>query len=69
MIRISLNDGSIKEFPKESSPLDIAKNISEGFARNVISKNYYLNQQLQKNFYFSIILSPCLSFDNIMSEI
>ena len=37
MIKISLNDGSIKEYPKGSSALEIAKDISEGFARNVIS--------------------------------
>ena len=37
MIKICLNDGSIKEYPKGSSALEIAKDISEGFARNVIS--------------------------------
>ena len=37
MIKISLNDGSIKEYPKGTSALEIAKDISEGFARNVIS--------------------------------
>ena len=37
MIKISLNDGSIKEYPKGYSVLEIAKDISEGFARNVIS--------------------------------
>ena len=40
MISISLNDGSIKEFPKGSSAIEIAKNISEGFARNVISASF-----------------------------
>ncbi|GAA0115178.1 threonine--tRNA ligase [Clostridium senegalense] len=33
MIKISLKDGSIKEFENELSVLDIAKNISEGLAR------------------------------------
>lgn len=37
MIKITLPDGSIKEFEKGSSPLDIAKSISEGLARNTIS--------------------------------
>ena len=41
MINITLKDGSIKEFSqKESLCLDIAKNISEGFARNVISAKF-----------------------------
>ncbi|HMK07011.1 MAG TPA: threonine--tRNA ligase [Flavobacterium sp.] len=37
MIKITLPDGTIKEFEKGASPMDVAKNISEGFARNVIS--------------------------------
>jgi len=40
MIKITLPDGTIKEFPKNSTPMDVAKNISEGFARNVISANF-----------------------------
>jgi len=40
MIKITLPDGSIKEFAKNSSPIDVAKSISEGFARNVISANF-----------------------------
>ena len=40
MIKITLPDGSIKEFVKNSTPMDVAKNISEGFARNVISANF-----------------------------
>lgn len=34
MLKITLKDGSIKEFESEMSVLDIAKSISEGLARN-----------------------------------
>ena len=37
MIKITLPDGSIKEFEGAVTPLDVAKSISEGLARNVIS--------------------------------
>ncbi len=40
MVQITLPDGSIKEFQKGSTPLDVAKSISEGFARNVISAQF-----------------------------
>ncbi len=40
MIKITLPDGTIKEFSKNSTPMDVAKNISEGFARNVISASF-----------------------------
>jgi threonyl-tRNA synthetase len=40
MIKITLPDGMIKEHAKGSSPMDVAKGISEGFARNVISAKY-----------------------------
>lgn len=40
MIKITLPDGSVKEFEKNSTPMDIAKNISEGLARNVISASF-----------------------------
>ncbi|MHB1197866.1 MAG: threonine--tRNA ligase [Lutibacter sp.] len=40
MIQITLPDGSIKEFQKGSTPMDVAVNISEGFARNVISAQF-----------------------------
>ncbi len=40
MIEITLPDGSKREFPKGSTPMDVAKNISEGFARNVISAKF-----------------------------
>ncbi|MCF6295947.1 MAG: threonine--tRNA ligase [Flavobacteriaceae bacterium] len=40
MIKITLPDGTIKEFSKNSTPMDVAKNISEGFARNVISAKF-----------------------------
>ena len=37
MIQITLPDGSIKEFEARVTPMDVAKSISEGLARNVIS--------------------------------
>ena len=37
MIKITLPDGAVKELPKGSTAMDVAKSISEGFARNVIS--------------------------------
>ncbi|MEW6470526.1 MAG: threonine--tRNA ligase [Bacteroidota bacterium] len=37
MINITLPDGSVRQFPKGSTPMDIAKSISEGLARNVLS--------------------------------
>ncbi len=40
MIKISLPDGSVKEFVAEATPMDVAISISEGFARNVISASF-----------------------------
>ncbi|MGY5851919.1 threonine--tRNA ligase [Salegentibacter sp. F14] len=40
MIQVSLPDGSIKEFEKGTTPMEVAKSISEGLARNVISAKY-----------------------------
>ncbi|MBT2163328.1 threonine--tRNA ligase [Zobellia barbeyronii] len=40
MMKITLPDGSIREYAKGSTPMDIAKSISEGFARNVISAKF-----------------------------
>lgn len=37
MIKITLPDGSIKEFNSGVTPLEVAKSISEGLARNTIS--------------------------------
>ena len=37
MVKITLPDGSIKEFEQAVTPLDVAKSISEGLARNTIS--------------------------------
>ncbi len=37
LIHITLADGSVKEYPKGSSALDIAKSISEGLARKVLA--------------------------------
>ena len=40
MIKITLPDGSVKEFEKNSTPMDVAMSISQGLARNVISANF-----------------------------
>lgn len=37
MIKVTLKDGSVKEFEKEISVLEIAKSISEGLARAVVA--------------------------------
>src|SRR5690606_26543921 len=37
MLQITLPDGSIREFEGTVTPLDVAKSISEGLARNTIS--------------------------------
>lgn len=37
MIKITLPDGSIREYPKGSSSYDVALSISEGLARNVLA--------------------------------
>lgn len=37
MIKITLPDNSVKEFEAGVTPLDVAKSISEGLARNTIS--------------------------------
>ncbi|WP_299530405.1 threonine--tRNA ligase [Ulvibacterium sp.] len=40
MIKITLPDGGIKEYANGSTPMDVAKSISEGLARNVISAKF-----------------------------
>ena len=40
MIAITLPDGSVRKFDSGISPMGVAKNISEGFARNVISASF-----------------------------
>ena len=40
MISITLPDGSIRAFAPGTTPMEVAKNISEGFARNVISASF-----------------------------
>jgi threonyl-tRNA synthetase len=37
MINITLPDGSIRQYPEGTTSLDVAKSISEGLARNVLS--------------------------------
>ena len=40
MIKITLPDGSIRNYVKPTTVLDIARDISEGLARNVISAQF-----------------------------
>jgi threonyl-tRNA synthetase len=40
MINITLPDGTIKTFKEGITPVEVAKDISEGFARNVISASF-----------------------------
>ncbi len=40
MIKITLPDGTVKDFEQNATPMDVAKSISEGFARNVISASF-----------------------------
>ena len=40
MIAITLPDGSVKQFDAGITPMGVAKSISEGFARNVISASF-----------------------------
>jgi threonyl-tRNA synthetase len=40
MIKITLPDGTVKEFAQGSTPMDVALSISEGLARNVISAKF-----------------------------
>ncbi|MEW7292759.1 threonine--tRNA ligase [Aquimarina sp. 2304DJ70-9] len=40
MIKITLPDGSVREYNSTVSAMDVAKDISEGFARNVISAKF-----------------------------
>jgi len=40
MIKITLPDGTIKEYDQGSTPMDVAMSISEGLARNVISAKF-----------------------------
>ena len=37
MIKVTLKDGSVREFENELSVMDIAKSISEGLARAVVA--------------------------------
>src|SRR5687767_12884234 len=37
MINITLPDGSVRQYPKGTTALEIAKSISEGLARNVLA--------------------------------
>ncbi len=40
MISITLPDGSVKQFESETTPMEVAISISEGFARNIISASF-----------------------------
>ena len=40
MIKITLPDGSVKEYQSGITPAEIAASISEGLARNVLSASF-----------------------------
>ena len=40
MIKVTLKDGSVREFKVGTQVISIAKDISEGLARNVISAKF-----------------------------
>lgn len=40
MIKVTLPDGSVREMPDGSSAMDVAKSISHGLAKNVLSGSY-----------------------------
>ncbi len=40
MINIKFPDGSVREYEQNVTPLDVAKSISEGFARNVLAAKF-----------------------------
>ncbi len=40
MIKITLPDGSVKEYSRGTTPIEVAKSISEGLARNVLSASF-----------------------------
>ena len=40
MIKIKFPDNSVREYKKGITAIEIAKNISEGFSRNVLSANF-----------------------------
>jgi len=44
MIQITLPDGSVRSYNGRLTVMDVAKDISEGFARNVISASF--NEQV-----------------------
>jgi len=37
MVNITLPDGSVRQYEQGITPLDVAKSISEGLARNVLA--------------------------------
>ena len=49
MIKVTLPDGSVREYDKGSTALDVAKSISEGLARNVLAAK--VNGEVQDAFH------------------
>ena len=47
MIKITLPDGSVREYPKGTTPMQVATSISEGLARNVLSAKINLSTGLE----------------------
>jgi threonyl-tRNA synthetase len=60
MIKVTLKDGSVKEYEKGTSIMDVAKSISEGLARSIVGASvndtvvgldYKLNEDANLNLY------------------
>ena len=65
MINVSFPDKSVKKFEKGTKVIDVAKSISEGLARKVISASYNdeivetespINEMVQSNFSHGMIM-------------
>ena len=53
MIKITLPDGSVREYEAGTSSMDIAKSISEGLARNVLAAK--VNGEISEIFHVQLI--------------
>jgi len=50
MIKITLPDGAVREYPKGTTALQVAQSISEGLARNVLSAKVKLSSSIETGF-------------------
>ena len=60
MIKVTLKDGSVKEYAKGTTVMDIAKSISEGLARSIVAAsvngevvglNYEVNEDCELSLF------------------